>query len=184
MFPDSSYVVQGPEGADDILFGAVFEGFVCGFVDGSPGFRLVSGVLQFAGELFGIEGSRVRDGYGVKTFGEGTYDVDDLMIILVGQDSNDEDDFLTREVAGEAVSEHGGSFRILSAVHDDGGILVHELESSVPDGMLQASADGVFCDRVPLLAENLGGSDGHGGVCALVGTEKRDEEIPDRCSRC
>ena len=106
------------------------------------------------------------------------------MIILVGQDSHDEDDFLTREVAGEAVPEHGGTLRIVSAVHDNGGIMVHELESSVPDGMPEASADGVFRDRVPLLAENLDGGDSHGGVCALVGTEKRDEEIPDRCSRC
>lgn len=151
MLPYSSHIVQGSEGADDVVLPAIFECFVCGFFDGAAGFGCVSGLPELAGELFGGEGSRVRDEYSVEAFGEGSDDVDDLMIVLVGQDSHDENDFLTREEAGETVPEHSGAFRIMPAVYDDGGIFVHELESSVPYGVFETLSDNVFRDRIAFL---------------------------------
>ena len=171
MLPYSSHIVQGSEGADDIFFGAVLEGFVGGFFDGTAGFGCVSGLLQFMGELYGIEGSGVRHGYGVELFCKGTDDIDDPVVVFVCEDAHEEGDFLTREVAGETVPEHCGSFRIMPAVYDDGGIFVHELESSVPDGVFEPLSDSIFRDRIAFLTENFGCGHGHGGVCALVGAE-------------
>ena len=182
MLPYSSHIVQGSEGADDVVLPAIFECFVCGFFDGATGFGCVSGLPEFTGKLFGIEGSGVRHGYGVELFREGTDDIDDPVVVFVCEDAHEEGDFLTREVAGETVSEHSGTFRIMPAVYDDGGIFVHELESSVPYGVFESLSDSVFRDRIAFLTENFGCGHGHGGVCALVGAEERDEEIPDRCS--
>lgn len=182
MLPYSSHIVQGSEGADDVVLPAIFECFVCGFFDGAAGFGCVSGLLEFAGKLSGIEGSGVRHGYGVELFCKGTDDIDDPVVVFVCEDAHEEGDFLTREVAGETVPEHCGTFRIMPAVYDDGGIFVHELESSVPYGVFESLSDSVFRDRIAFLPENFGCGDGHGGVCALVGAEERDEEIPDRCS--
>lgn len=151
MLPYSSHIVQGSEGADDILFGAVLECFVCGFFDGAAGFGCVSGLTEFTGELFGIEGSGVRDGYGVEVFREGADDIDDPVVVFVCEDAHKEGDFLTREVADETVPEHCGSFRIMPAVYDDGGIFVHELESSVPYGVFETLSDSVFRDRIAFL---------------------------------
>lgn len=182
MLPYSSHIVQGSERADDVILPAIFECFVCGFFDGTAGFGCVSGLPEFTGELFGIEGSGVRHGYGVELFCKGTDDIDDPVVVFVCEDAHEEGDFLTREVAGETFPEHCGAFRIMPAVYDDGGIFVHELKSAVPYGVFEPLSDSVFCDRIAFLTENFGCGDRHGGVCALVGAKERDEEIPDRCS--